>query len=118
REPRARRRFLDQRADPRVELVLGGTRAISDGAYAGTDRAHHVANDFRVERALAAEVVIQHRLVDAGAGGDAVSAGGVVAALGELVRGGTEDRGTGITHGAARHGLLCRSWREFRARGD
>ena len=50
----------------------------------GTDGADHVANHFEVEVALTAEVVVEHRLVDAGAGGDAIGAGGVVAALGEF----------------------------------
>ena len=93
REPRAGRRFLDQGADPRVELVLGGAGAVGDGADAHADGANHVADDFGVELALAAEVVVEHRLVDPGPGGDALGAGGLVAALGELVRGGAEDRG-------------------------
>ena len=70
------------------------------------DGAHHVADDLGVERALAAEVVVEHRLVDAGAGGDAVGAGGVVAALGEFVRRGAEDGGAGVPHGAACHVVL------------
>ena len=49
------------------------------------------AQERAVERLLAAEVVVEHRLVDAGAAGDAVHAGAGVAALGELERGGGED---------------------------
>ena len=87
-------------------LCFGGAGTVGDGAGAAADRAHHVAHDLEVELALAAEVVVEHRLVDAGARGDAVGAGGVVAALGELERRGAEDGGAGITHGASRHRSL------------
>ena len=60
------------------------------------DRAKHVAQDLHVQPLLAAVVVIEHRLVDAGLVGDAIDAGGVIAALGELVGGGLEDRRPGI----------------------
>ncbi len=102
-KPWAARGLFDQGADPRVELVLGRAGAVSDRAHPGTDGAHHVANDLRVELALAAEVVVEHRLVDPGPGGDAIGARGLVATLGELVRGGAEDRGAGVAHGAACH---------------
>ena len=44
-----------------------------------------------VQRLLAAEVVVEHRLVDAGAAGDAIDAGAGVAARGELDGGGGQD---------------------------
>ena len=70
------------------------------------DGAEHVAEDLEVEAVLAAVVVVEHRLVDARLGGDAVDAGGVVAALGELAGGGGKDRGLGIAGGAAADGLV------------
>ena len=54
-------------------------------------RAKVCAEQGAVETLLAAEVVVEHRLVDAGAAGDAVDAGAGVAACGELDRGGGED---------------------------
>ena len=67
-------------------------------------RADHVAHHFEVELALAAEVVVEHRLVDAGPGGDAVGAGGVVAALGRIrCAAARKIAAAGITHGASRH---------------
>ena len=50
-----------------------------------------LAEQGAIERLLAAEVVVQHRLVDAGAAGDAVDAGAGIAAFGELESGGGED---------------------------
>ena len=47
--------------------------------------------DLAVERGLAAEVVVDHRLVEAGGGGDAVDAGAGEAVGGELAAGGGED---------------------------
>ena len=102
-EPGAGGGFFDQGTDPRVELVLGRPGAVSDRAHARTHGAHHVANDLRVKLAFAAEVVVEHRLVDPGPGSDAIGARCLVAALGKLVRGGAEDRGAGVAHGAACH---------------
>ena len=99
-EPRAGGGFLDDGGDPRVELVLGRARTVGDGAGAAADRPHHLAHALRGKLALAAEVVVEHRLVDAGAGGDAVGAGGVVAALGEFDRRGAEDGAARVARGA------------------
>ena len=62
------------------------------------DRAtiRHVGHDLHVQPLLAAVVVIEHCLVDAGLVGVACDAGGVIAALGDLVSGGLEDRRPGI----------------------
>ena len=68
---------------------------------AHADGAEHVAQHLEVERALAAEVVVEHRLVDARLGGDAVHAGGVEAALGELLGGGRENGGVGRLAGSS-----------------
>ena len=103
REPRAGGRFLDEGADPGVELVLGRARAVGDSAHARTDGANHVADDFGIEPGLAAEVVVEHRLVDPGPGGDAFGSRRLVAALGELVRRGAEDGDPGVARGTSRH---------------
>ncbi len=95
REPGAGAGLLDDGDDPGVELVFGGAGAVGDGAGAGADGAEHVAEHLDVEPELAAVVVVDHRLVDARLRGDAVDAGGVVAALGELAGGGGEDGGLG-----------------------
>ena len=55
-----------------------------------------------VEALLALEVVVEHRLVDLGAAGDAVDAGAGEAALGELEGGGGEDA-VGRDAGRASH---------------
>ena len=49
-------------------------------------------HDLAVQRQLAAEVVVEERLVDARAAGDAIDAGGGEAAVREFVGGGAEDR--------------------------
>ena len=79
---------LDERAD------LVGRAAASEAATArdaGADGAEHVAQDLAVERRLAAEVVVDHRLVEAGGAGDAVDAGAGEPARGELGGGGGEE---------------------------
>src|SRR6266487_2258980 len=48
----------------------------------------HLAQQRAVQLLFAREVVVEHRLVHAGAAGDAVDAGAGVAAFGELERGG------------------------------
>ena len=50
---------------------------------------HHLA----IERELAAEVVIEKRLVHSGAARDPIHAGGRKAAVRELMRGGAQDGG-------------------------
>ena len=83
--------FLDERGDPGVEFRLRRTVAVGNRTRAGAYCAEHVLEDFAVEVRLAAEVVVNHRLVDAGFLGDAVDAGGGIAALGEFGGGGLED---------------------------
>ena len=82
RKPRAARRLLDHGRDPGVKLVLAGALAGGDRARAGPNRTEHVAQHLDVQPLLAAVVVIEHRLVDVSPGGNAIDAGGVVAALG------------------------------------
>ena len=61
----------------RSSLLVGRERLGGDGAQASrTMRREMLADDGGVERALVREVVVDHRLVDAGAAGDAVDGGG------------------------------------------
>ena len=59
-------------------------RAVRTRVDAVGDGAEQLAQDLAVERGLAAEVVVEHRLVDARRGGDAVDLGAVEPAGGEL----------------------------------
>ena len=68
-----------------------GAPARATSRDARADGAEHVAEDLAVERRLAVEVVVDHRLVDAGGGGDAVDVGAGKAAGGELGGGGGEE---------------------------
>src|SRR5207248_2021316 len=74
------------------------------------ERGVQLADDGGVERALVRKVVIDHRLVDAGAAGDAVHGGGGKAPGAELVARGGQDAAAGAWGGRcggfAGHGLL------------
>jgi len=72
-------------------------RAVGDRSRARADGTEHVAKHLHVEAQLAAEVVVEHRLVDAGRRGDPVDPRGIVAAQRELVRGGAKDGGRRIS---------------------
>ena len=79
----------------RSSLSAGGARSAAIAAAAR--RRREIARTMRaVERALAREVVVDHRLVDRGAAGDAIDAGAGEAARGELARGGGEDARSGV----------------------
>ena len=71
---------FDEAADL-VGRVCGGSRRAGD---ADGDGLEHVAEDLAIERGLAAEVVVDHRLVDARGAGDAIDAGAGEPAGGEL----------------------------------
>ena len=60
--------------------------AVADGGDGVTDAVEQLAEDLAVESRLAAEVVIEHGLVHAGAGGDAVDLGAVESARGKFRR--------------------------------
>ena len=82
---------LDQAVELAVRRELFGgddLQPVGDGGVPVTD-------DGRVELALAREVVIDHRLVHAGAAGDAIDAGRGEPARGELVGRGSEDAAAG-----------------------
>ncbi len=88
---RPRLRFAGKGVDERADLF--GRREIGggDGAGAGADGAEHVAEDVAVEPGLAAEVVVDHRLVEARGVGDAVDAGAGESVRGEGGGGGGKD---------------------------
>ena len=86
--PRPRWRMASMKA----RIFSGGARLGGrDVADARADGAEHVAKNLAVELGLAAEVVVNHRLVQAGGGGDAVDAGAGKAVRGKGGGGGGED---------------------------
>jgi hypothetical protein len=93
REPRPLRRFLDDGLDPGVDLLFRGAGAVGNRPRPAADGSEHVAEDLVVELELAAEVVVDHRLVDAGFEGDAVDAGSLEPAGGEFRSGGGKNAG-------------------------
>ena len=78
---------VDEGAHLVARRQVGG----GDGAGAGTHGGEHVAQDLAVEAGLAAEVVVDHRLVQAGGVGDAVDARAGEAVGGEGGGGGGEE---------------------------
>ena len=94
-----------ERFNQAIELLVGRSGAGRDGRELLDDRREMLADDGGVEGALARKVVVDHRLVDAGAAGDAVDGGRGEAARAELVGGGGENaaagagRGGGVTAG-------------------
>ena len=99
--------------DPETLAVLAGVPrafgsivaqgvAAGDGLDALGGETEYAPQQRTVERLLALEVVVQHRLVDVGAPGDAVDAGAGKAAFGELEGCGVEDLVRGDPT-AARH---------------
>ena len=82
-------RFGDGRDELR-QLLLRGRVGGGDGADPLADGVEHLAEDLLIERRLALEVVVDHRLVDVGGAGDAVDVGAGEAARRELGGGGGE----------------------------
>ena len=87
------------RGDDAVELVGRRGGAGGDGLEALSGTAEGVAQQRAVQPLLAVEVVVQHRLVDAGAPGDSIDARSGEAARGEFDRGGGEDPVRGDARG-------------------
>ena len=75
---------------------VGGDGASAMSATRRADGPEHVADDLAVEGELVGEVVVDHRLVDAGGVGDVVDADAVEAAGGEELGGGGEDGLAGV----------------------
>ena len=90
----------------RSSWAAGGAGCAAIAAQAFGDRREVIADDGGVERALVREVVVDHRLVDAGAAGDAVDGGGGKAASAEFVGGRRQDTRAGSGGGAAAAALV------------
>ena len=88
--------------DRAVDLLGGGAVSGGDAAQPFGGTREHLSQERTVQPLLAAEVVVEHRLVDPGAAGDAIDAGAGEPACAELERGGGEDGVRGDA-GGARH---------------
>ena len=80
-----------ERRHDAIELARGGNVRRRERLEGGRDAGEGLPQQRAVELALAAEVVVDHRLVDTGAAGDAVDTGAAEAALRELLFGGGEN---------------------------
>jgi hypothetical protein len=83
---RPRRALVGHGADEAANLLVGGDAVAVDAFDALGQRTEHVGEDLAVERRLVVEVVVEHRLVEARPGGDAIDFGAVEPARGELER--------------------------------
>ncbi len=71
---------LDERGDEGGQLVGRRARLVGDCGNGLAGIAEHLAHHFAVQRELVGEVVVDHRLVDAGEAGDVVDDDAVEAA--------------------------------------
>ena len=98
----------EQAFDVGVELLDGRGRVRDRRARVGGEPAESLSQHLTVEADLALEVVVDHRLVDAGLQGDAVHAGTGEPARRELGASRRQHVGTGITKAGlqgTRHGV-------------
>ena len=79
-----------------IETHGGGRVDRHGGPSRGGEGGDALADDRAIERDLASEVVVDHRLVHAGAGGEAIDPGAAEAVGGELHARGLEDEGPRI----------------------
>ena len=77
--------------DHAIDLLGGGARAGGNRLHALRRDGERAPEQRAVQALFAVEVVVEHRLVHAGAAGDAVDASAAEAAGGEFDRGGGED---------------------------
>ena len=77
--------------DGTVDLLGGRAVAGRDGPEPFDRAGENLAEQRAVKSLLAVKMILEHRLVDAGAAGNAIDARTGVAALGELEGGGGED---------------------------
>ena len=87
--------------DGAVDLLGGRAAAGGNGLQRLDGEREHLPQQDAIEPLLALEVVVEHRLVDAGAAGDAIDAGAGEAVLGELEGGGGQDAVRRDARGAA-----------------
>ena len=105
-----------------ADLLFGRDRRMRRFGDRGADGGEHVAQDLAIERRLAVEVVVDHRLVQPGGAGDAIHVGAGVAAGGENLSSGAQDHLDGLARtrlsrlfaraqgfGTARHGHRFKS---------
>ena len=90
----------DERVDVSGQLRAGIARAVDDQPQRRDQALQAGVQDLVIQAALVVEVVVDERLVDARAAGDAIDAGRVVAVAGELVDGGLENAAPGVAPGA------------------
>ena len=95
---RARLRLDGDRFDKRADFLLGGALGLARRVHADGDGLEHIAQDFAIERRLAGEVVIDHRLVDARGAGDAIDIGAGEASRRKFGGGRSEHAGDGMRH--------------------
>ena len=77
--------------DGAIDLLGGRAAAGGDRLQRFDGEREHLPQEDAIEALLALEVVVEHRLVDAGAAGDAVDAGAGEAVRGEFEGGGGQD---------------------------
>ena len=78
--------------DPALNFHVGRRVGISHRGEAFGESLDADGHDLAVQRHLASEVVVEERLVDARAAGDAIDTGGVEPAFREFLGGGAENR--------------------------
>ena len=93
---------LDERVDVGGQLGVGIAWTVDDQPQRRDQVLQAGVQDLVIQAAFVGEVVVDERLVDARAAGDAIHAGRVVAVAGELVDGGLENAAPGVAFGAFR----------------
>ena len=93
--------LLDQRVDVAGQLGVASPGPSTTSRSSATRPCRLRLEDLVIETALVGEVVVDERLVDARAPGDAVHAGRVVAVAGELDDGGLENAAPGVAFACA-----------------
>src|SRR5918994_2071432 len=100
----------DDRLDHEVEVLIQWRIVLHRGTHALRDRREDVTDDAGIERALVGKVVVNHRLVDASAAGDAIDGGAGETVRAEFVACGVQDAFPRVREGGfgARH--LLTDW--------
>src|SRR5581483_5767811 len=90
---------VHERFDERINFRFSAQWLRGDGLELFGDLSVHLPDDGRVERRLAGKVVVNHRLVDAGAAGDAIDGGRRESTGAELVARRGENAAAGAGQG-------------------